>query len=67
MPRPAGNVARCTAYEAAGGWGPTAAGVDGAIPNRNVWVANNLVLNPTFASVRWRLRLRLRLRTIEAG
>ncbi|MFM9134875.1 MAG: right-handed parallel beta-helix repeat-containing protein [bacterium] len=47
---------RCAEYLAAGGWGTTRVG-DGSnyvrIPNRHVYVVNNLVLNPTGASSRW--------------
>ena len=47
---------RCSEYLRAGGWGTTRVD-DGSnfvrIPNRHVYVMNNLILNPDGASTRW--------------
>lgn len=40
----AGDTQRCAANHAAGGWGPTSGEV--AIPNKNVFVVNNVIYNP---------------------
>lgn len=43
-----GDVSRCTANNAAGGWGPRDVGDDtGIIPNRHIFVTNNVIVNPT--------------------
>lgn len=41
-----GDVARCAEYLRAGGWGIARQGQEEPIPNRNVFVYNNIVLNP---------------------
>ena len=47
-----GNVAACNANNAAGGWGT--AGPEGQyIPNRNVYIYNNLVYNPAGTDSDW--------------
>ncbi len=50
-----GDAARCRAYLAAGGWGTATSGDDYAqpIPNRNVFIFNNLVCNPDGYQSAW--------------
>lgn len=43
---PAGDAAGCTANYNAGGWGPRSVGSVVSVPNRNVFIANNLFYNP---------------------
>ncbi len=49
-----GDVETCQRYLALGGWGTAGAGFE-AIPNRNVYVLNNLVVNPVGAGSTWSL------------
>jgi hypothetical protein len=48
-----GDVATCTRLLAAGGWGTAVPGREEPIPNENVFVVGNVVLNPDGASSRW--------------
>ena len=50
-----GDAARCQVYLAAGGWGTAISGDEGVqpIPNRNVFVFNNLVCNPDGYQSAW--------------
>lgn len=48
-----GNTSQCAANRAAGGWGPPATNAEEPIPNRNVYVYNNLIFNPTGTQSRW--------------
>ncbi|MBI4908639.1 MAG: S-layer homology domain-containing protein [Acidobacteria bacterium] len=48
-----GDTAACTTNRNAGGWGPVATGVDVPIPNRNVYVYNNLLINPAGVQSQW--------------
>jgi hypothetical protein len=50
-----GEVARCAEHLALGGWGTVVPGDAGRqpIPNRNVYVFNNLIVNPPGAATRW--------------
>lgn len=48
-----GNTTQCTAYRNAGGWGPAAPGSEVPIPNRNVYVYNNLLVNPSGVQSQW--------------
>lgn len=49
-----GNVEQCTTNLEAGGWGTTAVGTEGeSIPNRNVYVYNNIFYNPTGTQSQW--------------
>ena len=48
-----GNTVKSASYLAAGGWGTTVVGGDEPIPNRNVYIFNNIVLNPDGYSSRW--------------
>lgn len=41
-----GDTARCAAYLSAGGWGTATPGAEEPIPNRNVYVYNNIICNP---------------------
>jgi hypothetical protein len=45
---------KCAAYLAAGGWGTTAVGGEGEpIPDRNVFIYNNIVYNPSGYQSQW--------------
>ncbi len=49
-----GDVPRCTANLAAGGWGTTVTGVEGEpIPSRNVYIYNNIIYNPPGYQSQW--------------
>lgn len=48
-----GNQAQCAAFLAQGGWGTTVVGGDEPIPNRNVFIYNNVVINPDGFSSQW--------------
>jgi hypothetical protein len=48
-----GDVAACRTRLALGGWGTTTVGADEPIPNRNVSIVDNVVLNPDGAASRW--------------
>jgi hypothetical protein len=48
-----GDRATCTAYLAQGGWGTNVAGREEPIPNLNVVIADNVVLNPDGFVSRW--------------
>jgi len=41
-----GNTTRCREYLSAGGWGTATVGGEEPIPNRNVYIYNNVVYNP---------------------
>lgn len=41
-----GETARCAANLLSGGWGTAATGTEEAIPNRNVYIYNNILYNP---------------------
>lgn len=43
---PAGNPRVCSANKALGGWGPRTVGPVTSIPNRNVFIINNVIYNP---------------------
>jgi hypothetical protein len=45
---------RCAEHLAAGGWGTTTVGADGQpIPNRNIYVYNNIIYNPPGYQSQW--------------
>lgn len=44
---------RCTQNLAAGGWGTATVGESEPIPNRNIYVYNNLIYNPTGYQSQW--------------
>jgi hypothetical protein len=48
-----GDTDGCGRNLAAGGWGTTVTGAEEPIPNRNVYVFNNLVVNPPGYASRW--------------
>lgn len=48
-----GDTATCTAHRDAGGWGPPSGDAGQVIPNRHVYVLDNLVVNPRPAASRW--------------
>ncbi len=49
-----GDQERCAANLSAGGWGTTAAGAEGEpVPNRNVYIYNNLIYNPPGYQSQW--------------
>lgn len=48
-----GDQATCRGYLAQGGWGTTVVGGDEPIPNRNVFILDNVVLNPDGYASRW--------------
>jgi hypothetical protein len=48
-----GDVARCKANLAAGGWGTIRPGHEEPIPNRNVFIYNNLIYNPPGYRSEW--------------
>lgn len=48
-----GDVAACSRYLAAGGWGTNVSGGDEPIPNENVFILNNVVLNPDGSMSQW--------------
>ena len=48
-----GDSATCAAHRALGGWGSSVVGSDEPIPNRNVFVYNNLLYNPPGFRSQW--------------
>ena len=48
-----GNQAACRAYLAQGGWGTAVVGGDEPIPNRNVFIYDNIVSNPDGYVSQW--------------
>lgn len=48
-----GNTAQCTANRSAGGWGMSVVGGEEPIPNRNVYIYNNIVYNPAGYQSAW--------------
>ena len=48
-----GNQAQCATFLTQGGWGTTVIGGDEPIPNRNVFIYNNVIVNPEGASSQW--------------
>ena len=48
-----GDTARCQANRAAGGWGLAKAGGEEPIPNRSVFIYNNIVYNPAGYQSEW--------------
>jgi len=48
-----GDASRCAAHLAEGGWGPAQVGGDEPIPNRNIFIYNNIVYNPEDWTSRW--------------
>ncbi len=48
-----GNSSQCSAYLAQGGWGTAVPGMQEPIPNRNVFMYNNLIYNPSGYRSSW--------------
>jgi hypothetical protein len=48
-----GDTARCNQYRTAGGWGPAMVDVVEPVPNRNVYVYNNVFFNPAGFQSQW--------------
>lgn len=48
-----GDVATCSRYLAAGGWGTNVPGGDEPIPSENIFIFNNVVLNPDGYVSQW--------------
>jgi hypothetical protein len=48
-----GNVSRCQANLATGGWGTAETGVEEPIPNRNIYIYNNIIYNPPGYRSQW--------------
>ena len=50
-----GDIARCAQYVSLGGWGPSSTGWDASvdIPNKNVTIVNNVVMNPNEYRSMW--------------
>jgi hypothetical protein len=48
-----GDASACRDRLALGGWGTAVVGAEEPIPNRNVFIVNNLVLNPDGFASRW--------------
>jgi hypothetical protein len=48
-----GNTAQCGANRSAGGWGTSVVGGDEPIPDRNVYIYNNIVYNPPGFQSAW--------------
>lgn len=62
-----GDRAKCTAFLAQGGWGTNVVGAEVAIPNKNVTIANNVVLNPNGYVSQWQQFTIATPRTTPAG
>lgn len=48
-----GNVAACTDRRALGGWGPAIIGQSEPVPNRSVYIYNNVIYNPPGYQSQW--------------
>ena len=50
-----GDIARCAQYLSLGGWGPSSTGWEASIdiPNKNVTIVNNVVMNPSGYKSMW--------------
>jgi hypothetical protein len=48
-----GNVSRCQANLTAGGWGTAETGIEEPIPNRNIFIYNNIIYNPPGYRSQW--------------
>ena len=62
-----GDAAACRARLTLGGWGTAVVGAEEPIPNRNVFIVNNLVLNPDGFESRWQQFAVAGPRTPSAG
>ena len=48
-----GDTARCATHRSLGGWGPVTVGPEEPIPNRNIFVYNNILYNPPGFRSEW--------------
>jgi hypothetical protein len=62
-----GDRVTCTAYLAQGGWGTAIPGREEPIPNHNVVISNNVVLNPDGVASQWQQFAVATSRTPSAG
>jgi hypothetical protein len=62
-----GDVAACTTFLAVGGWGTNVPGREESIPNENVSILNNVVLNPEGFVSQWQQFAVAAPRTPTAG
>ncbi len=62
-----GNQAACRSYLAQGGWGTAVVGGDEPIPNRNVFIYNNVVSNPDGYASQWQQFAVAEPRTASVG
>lgn len=51
--RSCGNAGKCAYYLRLGGWGTSTVGAEERIPNRNVYVYNNIIYNPSGYRSQW--------------
>lgn len=51
--RSCGDISKCQYYLSLGGWGTAAPGDEQRIPNKNVYVYNNILYNPDGYSSQW--------------
>jgi hypothetical protein len=51
--RSCGNSAQCNTYLDSGGWGTSKEGMEEKIPNKNVYVYNNIIFNPNGYQSLW--------------
>jgi methionine-rich copper-binding protein CopC len=51
--RSGGNITKCSYYLSLGGWGTAVPGEEQRIPNKNVYVYNNIVYNPDGYQSQW--------------
>jgi len=62
-----GNQAACRSYLAQGGWGTAVVGGDEPIPNRNVFIYDNVVYNPDGYASQWQQFAVAEPRTASVG
>ena len=62
-----GDGPACAARQAAGGWGPSTVGGEEPIPNKNIYVYNNLLYNPPGFQSQWQHFAIYAPRTPNAG
>jgi Right handed beta helix region len=62
-----GNQAACRSYLAQGGWGTAVVGGDEPIPNRNVFIYDNVVSNPDGYASQWQQFAVAEPRTASVG
>lgn len=48
-----GNVSQCRTYLNAGGWGTAVTGIEVPVPNRNIFIYNNVLYNPPGYRSQW--------------